>query len=108
MEMLSKSKFFKNNALDIAYRIKYLTLLDSFFKSENLAFDYLNNSDFNSAIKADWLITGQVSNEDCYLFLQSENRQYELDRSRRKYLINSFFPKSYLQNITILRITQIG
>ena len=31
MEMLSKSKFFKNNALDIAYRIKYLTLLDIFF-----------------------------------------------------------------------------
>lgn len=94
MSHLRKSQFFCCNEIDICARIHCLTHLDTFLRSDNLVIDYLERSDFGSKIEADWLISGQIEGELCYLFLVAKSEEMNLkDRAFGDYVCRSIFPE---------------
>ncbi len=57
----------------------------------------MDRSEHSSEIKSDWLITGKIDEEICYLFVDSDNKKRNDDRKSRTYYIKSFFPKRKLE-----------
>jgi len=94
MAHLKKSRFFFCSEIDIAARIKCVSKLDEFLRSENTVIDYYERSDPASRIQADWLIRGEIDGKRCYLFLLSEIKHKKpVNRSSCDYVCCSMFPE---------------